>query len=102
MDINQIKTEINHAITKVFDKVEEVTKVSGLKLKILNLKSKLKEEKVELADFVLKNKARFETEDEINDIFKRIEKIEKEIADKELEVASIKEEASSEKGSNEN
>ncbi len=40
-----MRKEVRVALSKVFDKVEEVSKISGLKIKINSLKAKIKDNK---------------------------------------------------------
>jgi len=47
---DNLKKEANVALSKVFDKVEEVSKVSALKIKIGNLKAQIKTKKIEIGN----------------------------------------------------
>jgi len=91
MDLNNIKNEINSAISKVFDKVEEVTKVSKTKLKISGIKNKIKETKLEIGDFIVKNKDLFNNK-EIDALLEKIQNFESEITTLESELQNMKEE----------
>ncbi|MDD3051645.1 MAG: hypothetical protein PHR06_10935 [Candidatus Cloacimonetes bacterium] len=91
MDLNNIKSEINSAISKVFDKVEEVTKVSKTKLKISGIKNKIKDTKLEIGEFIYRNKNLFNNE-EIDVLLQKIQNFESEIAALESELQNMKEE----------
>lgn len=74
-----IKREANTLLTKVFDKVEEVSKTSVLKLKISDLRGKIKDHKVEMGEFVISNKKKFTEFPEIVETLNKIKLIEKQI-----------------------
>ena len=98
-----IKKDAVNALTKVFDKVEEVTKVSGIKLKINNLYAKIKGIKFEIGEYTYKNPDKFKDIPEIAEMLDRINKIENEIELKREQIAELKEkEEEEEKNSDDN
>jgi len=86
-----IKKEAVNALSKVFDKVEEVTKVSGIKLKINNLYAKIKGIKFEIGEYIYKNPDKFKDIPEIAEMLDRINKLEEEIELKREQIAELKE-----------
>jgi len=79
------RKEAGIALSKAFDKVREVSRTSGLKLKISNLRSRIKEQKTAIGEFVLTNSKEFTD-------FKEIQKIVKKIDEIDQKIESIKEE----------
>ncbi len=86
-----IRKEANEVLSKVFDKVEEVSKVSVLKLKIGNLKSKIKTQKMEIGEFVFSHKSDFENFEKLRKFILKIEDLDKMIEEKEKLLADLKE-----------
>ena len=74
-----IRRETNAALSRVFDKVEKVSKISALKLKISNFKGKIKDHKTEIGEFVVSNKKKFSEFPEIIEILDKIKLLEKQI-----------------------
>ncbi len=92
-----IRREANVALTKVFDKVEEVSKTSALKLKITSLKSQIKDYQTEIGKMAFNNKGKFKDFPEIMIFFDKIKNVEEDIALKEEQIAELKEKEESEK-----
>ncbi len=84
-----IRRETNVALSRVFDKVEEVSKISALKLKISNIKRKIKSHKTEIGEFVVSNKKKFSEFPEIIEILNKIEFLEKQIEIKKEQVNEL-------------
>ena len=53
------RREANVALSRIFDKVEEVSKVSALKLKISNYRGKIKNNKTAIGEFVVSHRDKF-------------------------------------------
>lgn len=75
----KITREANVALSRVFDKVEEVSKISALKLKISNFTRKIKDHKTEIGEFVVSNKKKFSEFPEIIATLDKIKLLEKQI-----------------------
>lgn len=88
---DNIRKEANVALAKVFDKVEEVSKTSALRLKINSLKVQIKDSKREIGSFVVANKADFEQYQEIKEQLVKIARLEDEIDIKKEQIADLKE-----------
>ena len=86
-----IRKEANEVLSRVFDKVEEVSKVSVLKLKIGNLKSRIKTQKMEIGEFIFTHKGDFENFEELQKYLLKIEDLDKVIEEKEKLLADLKE-----------
>ena len=86
-----IRKEASTALSKVFDKVEEVSKISALKLKISGLKARIRDQKTEIGNFVYNNQKEFKENAEIQEHIKKIKKFEKEIEAKKILIAKLKE-----------
>ncbi len=86
-----IRKEANKVLSKVFDKVEEVSKISALRFKISGLKAQIKDQKTEIGDFVYNNQKEFKEHEEIQEHITKIKKIEKEIETKKDLIAKLKE-----------
>jgi predicted RNase H-like nuclease (RuvC/YqgF family) len=86
-----IKNEISVTLTKVFDKVEEVGKVSSMKLKIHGLQAQIKDFKNQIGDIVYQNQDDFKHIPEINVFIERIQAIEKDIDEKNSIIDDLKE-----------
>ena len=95
-----IRREANVALTKVFDKVEEVSKTSALKLKITSLKSQIKNYQTEIGEIVFHNKDKFKDFPEIVNLLGKIKDIEEEIVLKEEQIAELKEKEEAEEKEN--
>ena len=72
---DNIRKEANTVLLKVFDKVEEVSKISALKFKISGLKAQIRDQKTEMGDFVYNNQKVFKENAEIQEYIKKIKKI---------------------------
>ncbi|HHE37510.1 MAG TPA: hypothetical protein ENL20_02930 [Candidatus Cloacimonetes bacterium] len=95
-----IRREANVALTKVFDKVEEVSKTSALKLKITSLKSQIKNYQTEIGEIAFHNKDKFKDFPEIVNLLGKIKDIEEEIVLKEEQIAELKEKEEAEEKEN--
>jgi len=91
-----IRKEANKALSKVFDKVEEVSKTSALKLKISNYRGKIKDYKTEMGEFIISNKKKFSDFPEIIGILDKIKLLEEQIEAKKEQINKLHE-----KGKNE-
>ena len=87
---DNIRKETNSALAKVFDKVEEVSKTSALRLKISSLKDQIKKSKREIGNFVYINRTEFEQHQEINDQITKITDLQKEIEQKKNQIEVLK------------
>ena len=88
---DNIRREANASLSKVFDKVEEVSKVSALKLKISNLKGKIKDHKTKIGEFVVSNKKKFSEFPEIIEILNKIKLLEEQIEAKKEQINKLQE-----------
>ncbi|MEA2095064.1 MAG: hypothetical protein U9P73_00025 [Candidatus Cloacimonadota bacterium] len=86
-----IKREANVALSRVFDKVEEVSKISALKLKISNFTRKIKDHKTEIGEFVMSNKKKFSEFPEIIAILDKIKLLEKQIKAQREQIIELQE-----------
>ena len=86
-----IRKEANTALSKVFDKVEEVSKISALKLNISGLKAQIRDQKTEIGDFVYNNQKEFKESSKIQEHIKKIKKFEEEIVAKKILIVKLKE-----------
>lgn len=86
-----IRRETNTALSKIFDKVEEISKVSALKLKIGDFKDNIKDLKIEMGEFVVSNKKRFSEFPEIIEILDKIKHLEKQIKVKKEQINVLQE-----------
>jgi len=84
-----IRRETNAALSKVFDKVEEVSNVTALKLKISNFRSKIKDLKIEMGDFIVSNKKKFSDFPEIIGILDKIKMLEEQIDAKKEQINKL-------------
>ena len=88
---DNIRKEASTALSKVFDKVEEVSKISALKLRISGLKARIKDQKTEIGDFIYKHQKEFKESNKIQEHIKKIKEFEKEIEVKKNLIAKLKE-----------
>jgi len=86
------------ALSKVFDKVEEMGKVSILSLKINSLKTQVSKLKKEIGDHVFIHRKDFENTDELKDLILNIEKLKDKIELKRKQLSELKEKENKEKG----
>ncbi len=84
-----IKREANTVLSKVFDKVEVVSKTSVLKLRISDLKGRIRDHKVEIGEFVISNKKKFTEFPEIVEILEKIKLLEKQIKINNVQVEKL-------------
>ena len=84
-----IKREANTLLSKVFDKVEVVSKTSVLKLRISDLKGRIRDHKVEIGEFVISNKKKFTEFPEIVEILEKIKLLEKQIKINNVQVEKL-------------
>ena len=89
--IENIRKEINSAMSKAFDKVEELSKVSRMKLKIGSLKSDIKDVKTEIGSYVFEHQADFVDNEFLSEQIKKIQDLEKLISGLEIEIEELKE-----------
>lgn len=88
---DNIRKEASTALSKVFDKVEEVSKISALKMKISGLKAQIRDQKTEIGDYIYNNQKEFKESTQIQEHIKKIKKFEKEIEAKKVLIAKLKE-----------
>ncbi len=86
-----IRRKANTALSKIFDKVEEVSKTSALKLKISNFRGKIKEYKTEIGEFIVSNKKKFSDFPEIIEIIDKIKLLEDQIETKKEQINKLQE-----------
>ena len=86
-----IRKEANTVLLKVFDKVEEVSKISALKFKISELKAQIKDQKMGIGDFIYNNQKEYKENAKIQGHITKIKEIEKEIKEKKDLIAKLKE-----------
>lgn len=88
---DNIRKEANMALAKVFDKVEEVSKTSALRLKISSMKGRIADGKKKIGDFVYVNRTDFEQYPEIKEQITKIIHLEEEIEIRKKQIADLKE-----------
>lgn len=88
---DNIRRDANAVLSKVFDKIEKVSKTSALKLKISNLKGKIKDHKTEIGEFVVSNKKKFSEFPEIIEILNKIKLLEDQIEAKKEQINKLQE-----------
>lgn len=86
-----VKKEAGAALHKVIGKVEEVSKISGLKLKQTSLKSHIKSTKTEIGELVFTNRDKFAEYPEIQELLKKIDDYGIEIEDLDKQIEELKE-----------
>jgi len=86
-----IRREANVALSRIFDKVEEVSKVSALKLKISNYKGKIKDHKKAIGGFVVSHKDKFSEFPEIIEFVNKITFLEEQIELKREQIIVLQE-----------
>ena len=89
--LENVRKEINSAMSKAFDKVEEISKQTKLKLKIGSLKSSIKDVKTSMGDFVFSNKEEFANYPTLAEYVAKIEEMLKMINQLEMEIEELKE-----------
>lgn len=77
--IEQVKKEASTTLHKVFDKIEEVSKISQIKIKINNKKNDIKKVKREIGDLVYNNREQFKEFDDFDIWLKKIDTLEEDI-----------------------
>ena len=86
-----IRDEENTALSKVFDKVEEVSKVSTLKVKNHSLGNQIKDLKAQIGEIVCNNRDDFNHIPEIKVFLDKITAIEDEIEKNNAKIKDFKE-----------
>ena len=86
-----VRDEANSALSKVFDKVEEVSKVSGFKYKNHNLNSQIKDLKIQIGEVIVNNPDDFEKYPEIKVFLDKIDEINDEIDSNNEKIKEFKE-----------
>lgn len=81
--------ETKIALSKVFSKVEEISKISIVKLRISNLKGKIKENKIEIGEFVISNKRKFSKIPKIIELLDKIMLLEEQIEEKKEQIVDL-------------
>lgn len=90
--LGNIRRETNTALSRIFDKVEEFSKVSALKLKICNYKGKIKDHKKAIGEFVVLNKDKFSEFPEIIELVNKITFLGEQIELKKEQIVALQEE----------
>jgi hypothetical protein len=85
------KKEANVTLSKIFDKVEEFSKVSALKLKISNYKGKIKDHKTAIGEFVVSNNNKFSKFSEIIELVDKITFLKEQIETKRKQIIVLQE-----------
>ena len=91
------KREANVTLSRIFNKVEEVSKVSALKLKIGSYKGKIKESKTTIGEFVVSNKNKFSEFPEIIELVEKITLLDEQIEIKREQIKVIQKKEQNEK-----
>jgi regulator of replication initiation timing len=99
--MENIRREINSAMSKAFDKVEELSKLSRLKLKIGTFKGEIKDIKSQIGDYIYEHKADFNDNEFLAEQVKKIEEIEHQITGLEAEISILKEKGEDEEATDE-
>jgi regulator of replication initiation timing len=89
--IESVRKEINSAMTKTFDKVEELSKLSRLKLKIGSLKGDIKDLKTEMGSYIYEHIAEHKENEFLAEKSDKIQEIESMIKELEVEISALKE-----------
>ena len=89
--MENVKKEINSAMAKAFDKVEELSKLSRLKLKIGSLKSEIKDIKTIIGEYIYQHKNDYKDDKILTEKVKKIQDIEKMIEELEADIITLKE-----------
>ena len=89
--LGNLRKEVNTSLSRLFDKVEEVSKVSVLKLKIGNYKGKIKDHKKAIGEFVVLNKNKFSEFPEIIELVDKITFLEEQIELKRKQIIMLQE-----------
>ncbi|MCD6177126.1 MAG: hypothetical protein J7K29_04740 [Candidatus Cloacimonetes bacterium] len=84
-----IKRDANTVLSKIFDKVEEVSKISALKLKISNYRRIIKDYKTEIGEFIVSKRKKFSEFPEIIEILDKIKLMEEQITTKREQIIEL-------------
>lgn len=95
--LHNVRKEVQSALSKTFDKVEEFSKHQRLKLKIGSIKGEVKDIKAHIGDYVYQHAKDFKDVPVIEKNIKRIDEMHKSIKGIEKEIESLKEEEEEEK-----
>ncbi len=90
--LENVRKEVQSALSKTFDKVEEFSKHQRLKLKISSIKGDIKDIKAHIGDYVYQHSQDFKDLPVIEKNLQRIEDLHNSIQDLEKEIESLKEE----------
>ena len=88
---DNIRRDSKIALSRVIDKLEEISKISALKLKISNFKRKIKDNKTEIGEFVVSNKKKFSGFPEISTRLDKIKLLEEQIEAKRKQIIELQE-----------
>ncbi len=88
--LDNLRKEVNVALSKVFDEVGKATKVSGHRLAINSLKSDIREQKEKLGTMVCENEELSQLP-ELRDVVARIVALQEEIEKREEKIRKMKE-----------
>ncbi len=101
--LENVRKEVQSALSKTFDRVEEFSKHQRLKLKVSSIKGDIKDVKAHVGDYIYQHKADFTQFPVLEQNIKRIESLYKtiEALNKEIENLSEEEESEESKGADE-
>jgi hypothetical protein len=91
----KMKSDANVTLSKVFNKVEKVSKISSIKLKIVSLDGKIKNKKTNIGNYVFTNENKFSDFPEIIKIISEIKDYKKQIIEFKDHITKIQNEESS-------
>ena len=89
--LENVRREVQAALSKTFDKVEEFSKLQRLKLKIGSIKGDIKDIKANIGEYIYQHKDEFTQFAVLEQNIKRIEALYKSIEELEKEMQHIKE-----------
>jgi len=89
--LDTVRKEVQSALTKTFDKVEEFSKLQRLKLKIGSLKGDIKDVKAHIGDYIFQHKDEFKEFPVLEQNVKRIEGLYESIEELKKEIEELKE-----------
>ncbi len=88
--LDNLRKEVNVALTKVFDEVGKATKVSGHRLAINSLKGEIRENKEKLGSIICEHEE-LSNQPELKDIVLKIKALHAEIEEREEQIRHMKE-----------
>ena len=88
--LEKLKNGTNVTLSKVFDNVEKVSKISTMKLKIINLEGKIKNKKTDIGNFVFLNEKKFSEFSEIINLLGNIKEYKNHIIEIENKIDEVR------------